>query len=114
MNSHCADVCIFLINICNFSNFVTLCTNRKDTPVSCDKRFRDFWVFFSNLSLFSFSVSSNMSSTVDFSILYGASFFESFSLSPNCLGIRHRSSWKFYSKFASCFRTRLSAFHIVL
>ena len=27
-------------------------------------------------------------------------------------GIRHRSSWKLYSKFASCFRTRLSAFHI--
>ena len=37
---------------------------------------------------------------------------ESFSLSPNCTGIRHRSSWKLYSKFASCFRTRLSAFHI--
>ena len=37
---------------------------------------------------------------------------ESFSLSPNCTGIRHRSSWKLHSKFSSCFRTRLSVFHI--
>ena len=54
----------------------------------------------------------NMTSTVEFSTLYGACFFESFSLSPNCTGIRHRSSRKLYSKFASCFRTRFSAFHI--
>ena len=54
----------------------------------------------------------NMTSAVGFSILYGACFFQSFSLSPNCTGIRHSSSWKLYSKFASCFRTRLSAFHI--
>ena len=53
-----------------------------------------------------------MTSTVHFSILYGACFLEYFSLSPNCTGIRRRSSWKLYSKFASCFRTRLSAFHI--
>ena len=39
---------------------------------------------------------------------------QSFSLSPNCAGIRHRSSWKLYSIFASCFRTRLSAFHICI
>ena len=50
------------------------------------------WCFFSK----------NLTSTVDFSILYGACFFESFSLSPNCTGIRHRSSWKLYSKFVSC------------
>ena len=31
---------------------------------------------------------------------------------PNCTGIRHRSSGKLYSKFASCFRTQLSAFHL--
>ena len=65
----------------------------------------------SNLS----SISSNVRtwcSTVDFSILYGACFFESFSLSLNCTGIRHVSSWKLYLKFASCLRTRLSAFHI--
>ena len=49
---------------------------------------------------------------VNISILYRPCFFESFSLSPNCTGIRHRSSWKLYSKFDSCFRTRLSAFHI--
>ena len=36
------------------------------------------------------------------------------SLSPNCTEIRHRSSWKLYSKFASYFRTRLSAFHICI
>ena len=56
----------------------------------------------------------NMTSTVHFSILYGACFFEYFSLSPNCTGMRHRSSWKLYSKFAKCFRTRLSAFIYVL
>ena len=50
-----------------------------------------------------------MTSTVDFSTLYGACFFEYFSLSPNC-----RSSWKLYSKFALCFRTWLSTFHICI
>ena len=54
----------------------------------------------------------NMTSTVDFSILYEVCFFKSCSLSPNCTGIRHMSLLKLYSKFASCFRTRLSAFHI--
>ena len=32
-----------MYGICNFSNFVALCTDDTDTPVSCDKRFRDFW-----------------------------------------------------------------------
>ena len=31
------------------SNFVALCTDNTDTPVSCDKRFRDFWAVCSNL-----------------------------------------------------------------
>ena len=52
-----------------------------------------------------------MMSTVDISILYGACFLESFSQSPNCTGIRHWLSRKLYSKFVSCFRTRLSAFY---
>ena len=85
------------------------------TSVSCDKRFRDFgrgYVLFSRRSHLMFFFCKKMTSTVHFSILYGVGFFESFSLSPNCTGIRHRSSWKLYSKFASCFRTRLSAFHI--
>ena len=29
------------VRICNVSNFVALCTDDTDTPVSCDKRFRD-------------------------------------------------------------------------
>ena len=36
---------------------------------------------------------------------------ESFSLSPDyCIGIRHRSSWKLYSKFSLCFRTTTFCF----
>ena len=33
-NSHCAKVCIFTIRIRNFSNFVALCIDEADTPVS--------------------------------------------------------------------------------
>ena len=40
----------------NFSNFVALCTDDTDTPVSCDKCFRDFWGVCSNLS----PISSNV------------------------------------------------------
>ena len=63
-------------------------------------------------------ISSNVSSVRTWRqrstfLFYGACFFEYLSLSPNYTGIRHRSSWKLYSKFALCFRTRLSAFHIV-
>ena len=36
-NSHYANVCIFTIRICNFSNVVALCTDDTDTPVSCGK-----------------------------------------------------------------------------
>ena len=36
-NCHCANVCKFTIRICNFSNFVALCTDDTGTPVSCDK-----------------------------------------------------------------------------
>ena len=57
-NSHCAKVCIFIIRIRNFSNFVALCTDDTDTPVSCNKRFRDFWRVCSNLSPISSKVSS--------------------------------------------------------
>ena len=35
--------------LCNFSNFVALCTDDTDTPVSSDKRFRDFWGVCCNL-----------------------------------------------------------------
>ena len=52
------NVCIFTIRICNLSNVVALCTDDADTPVSCDKRFRDFWGVFSNLSPISSNVSS--------------------------------------------------------
>ena len=49
--THCAKVCIFTIRtVYNFSNFVALCTDDTDTPVSCDERFRDFWRLCSNLS----------------------------------------------------------------
>ena len=41
-----------------FSNFVALCTDDTDTPVSCDKRFRDFGGVCSNLSPISSNVSS--------------------------------------------------------
>ena len=58
-NSHCLNVCIFTIRtVCNFSNFVALCTDDRDTPVSCHKGFRDFWRVCSNLSPISSSVSS--------------------------------------------------------
>ena len=57
-NSHCAKVCIFTIRIRNFSNFVALCTDDTDTPVSCNKRSSDFWRVCSNL----LPVSSNVSS----------------------------------------------------
>ena len=111
-NSHCVNVCIFTIHINVISViFVALCTDDKDTPVLCDKCFRDFWrwayVLISHQSHLMFLLKEH-----DFSILYGTCFFESFSLFPNYTGIRHRLSWKLYSKFASCFRTRLSAFHI--
>ena len=56
-NSHCVNVCIFIIRICNFSNFVALCTDDTDTPVSCDKRLR-FSGICSNLSPISSNVSS--------------------------------------------------------
>ena len=56
-NSHCVNVCIFTIRIYNFSNFVALCTDDTDTPVSYDNRFRDFWRVCSNLS----PISSNVS-----------------------------------------------------
>ena len=42
-----------------------------------------FWGICSNLSPISCNVSSVLTSTVHFSILYGAYFFESLSLSPN-------------------------------
>ena len=98
--------------ICERKIYVIPGTLTTDTPVSCDKRFRDFWGVCSNLSPISSNVSfcKNMTLTVDFSILYGACFFESFSLSPNCAGIRHRSSWKLYLKSASCFRKTTSCF----
>ena len=114
-NSHGLNVCIFIIRtVCIFSNFVALCTDDTDTPVSCDKGFRNFWRVCSNLfpNLIYCFFCKNITSTVDFSILYRACFFEYSSLSPNCTGIRHRFSWKLVSKFASCFRTRLSAFHL--
>ena len=57
-NSHYTKECIFTIRIRNFSNFVALCTDDTDTPVSCDERFRDFWELCSNLSAISFNVSS--------------------------------------------------------
>ena len=57
-NSHCVNVCIFTIRICNFSNVVALCTDDTDTPVSCDTRFREFWGVCSNLSPISSNVSS--------------------------------------------------------
>ena len=101
--SLCERVCI-----CNFSNVVALCTDDTDTPVSCDKRLRFFWGLYCNLS----PSSSNVSSLRTWRRLFTFLFFEYFSLSRNCTGIRHRTSWKLYSKFASCFRTRLSAFHI--
>ena len=48
------NVCIFTIRMCNFSNFVSLCIDGTDTPVSCHKRFRDFlgvgYVLISRLS----------------------------------------------------------------
>ena len=55
-NSHCVNVCIFTIHICNFSNFVALCTDETGTPVPCDKHFRDFWGVCSNPS----PISSNV------------------------------------------------------
>ena len=55
-NSHCVNVWIFTIRICNFSNFVALCTDDTGTPVSCDKCFRDFWRICSYLS----PISSNV------------------------------------------------------
>ena len=57
-NSHFLNVCIFTIRICNLSNFVAICTDATDTPVSCDKRFRDFWRVCYNLSPISSNVSS--------------------------------------------------------
>ena len=44
-------------SICNFSNFVSLCTDDTDTPFSCDKRFRDFLGVCFNLSSISSTVS---------------------------------------------------------
>ena len=113
-NSHCAKVCIFTIRICNFSNFVALCTDDKilQFPVINFLEIFGAYVLISRQSDLMFFC-KNMTSTVDFSIRYGACFSESFSLSPNCAGIMRRSSWKLDWKFASCFRTRHSAFHIV-
>ena len=51
-------MCIFTIHICNFSNVVALYTDDTDTPVFCDKHFRDFLGVCSNLSLISSNVSS--------------------------------------------------------
>ena len=52
-------VCIHnTYTVCNFSNFVALCIDDSNTPVSCDKRFRDFWWLCSNLSPISCNVSS--------------------------------------------------------
>ena len=55
-NFHCVNVCIFTIRICNFSKFVVLCTDDTDTPVSCDKCFRDILGVCSNLLPISFNV----------------------------------------------------------
>ena len=105
---------IFTIRICNFSNFVAVCTDDTDTPVSCNERFRHFWRVCSNL----LPISSNVSSVRTWRRRFTFLFFTEpvslklFSLSPKCTGIRHRSSWNIYLKFASCFRTRLSAFHV--
>ena len=105
------SLCIFTIHICNFSNFVALCTDDTVTPVSCDKRFRDFLGVCSNLS----PISSNVRTwRWRLTFLF---FTEPVSLNLLAcllivLGYRHRSSWKLYSKFASCLSTRLFAFHI--
>ena len=86
-----------------------------------DKRFRILTLvpnthcYFSSVSLVNLIqcfFCKNMTSSVDFSVLYGTCFFQSINLFPNWTEIRHRSSWKLYSKFASCFRTRLCAFFI--
>ena len=79
-NSHCLNVCIFTIRICNFSNFVALCTDDTDTAVSCHKRFRDFWGgVCSNLSPISSNVSSVRTRCRRFTFLF---FME-----PVCLNL---------------------------
>ena len=114
-NSHCAKVCIFTIRICNFSNFVALCTDDTDTTVSSDKCFRAFWGVCSNLS----PISSNVSSVRTWCRWLTFPFFtEPVSLNHLArllivLGLGTCLPGN-YSKFASCFRTRLSAFHICI
>ena len=44
------ELCIFTIRICNFSNFVALCTDDTDTtPICYDKRFIDLGVGCENI-----------------------------------------------------------------
>ena len=82
------NVFIFTVRIFNFSNFVAHYTDDtgRPTPVSCDKRFRDFWgyVLISRQYHLMF-LHLEHESTVDISILYGACFFESFGVSPFAL-----------------------------
>ena len=90
-----------------------LCTDDTDTPVSCDKRFRNFWGVCSNLS----PISSNVSSVRTWSLRFTFLFFRKTlsldifleTLLEICVVFQNTT---FYFSYTYCEYTRVHAMRI--